>query len=176
MGTRVTNHAARREEVDRFQTYRAWCGSVLLRHAGWWSEEGAGLKIFATGKVDIRSGRREQSFSVVETLTRITFTAPDGTEYDLRDQLTHGQPVSPVSGGFNRGTIFVTADGSTATFISDWNIHDDPTFGQGFYDDQPDGYMMLRDGTRFRVTTARSVGCETATAVRSVLLMTLCDA
>jgi hypothetical protein len=130
-------------------------GAFYYADNGWWSEEGAGLKIFEAGKVQIRSGFREQSFTVVETLARITFTAPDGTEYELRDQLTNGQPVSPVSGGFNRGTVFVTADGSTATFVSDWEIHDDPTHGQGFYDDQPDGYMMLKDGTRFRVDNGR---------------------
>jgi RHS repeat-associated protein len=127
-------------------------GAFYFADAGWWSEEGTSLKIFSAGKVDIRSGFREQPTGFpVETLTRITFSAPDGTEYELRDQLTNGQPVSPVSGGFNRGTIFVTADGSTATFVSDWNIHDDPTFGQGFYDARPDGFLMLRDGTRFRV-------------------------
>jgi RHS repeat-associated protein len=127
-------------------------GAFWFADAGWWSEEGAGLKIFSAGKVDIRSAWREQPTGFpVETLTRITFTSPDGTEYELRDQLTNGQPVSPVSGGFSRGTIFVTADGSSATFVSDWNIHDDPTFGQGFYDNRPDGYLVLRDGTRFRL-------------------------
>jgi hypothetical protein len=45
--------------------------------------------------------------------------APDGTDYEFRDQATNGQPKAPVSGGFNRGTIFTTADGTTATFISD---------------------------------------------------------
>ncbi len=127
-------------------------GAFYFADAGWWSEEGTSLKIFSAGKVDIRSGWREQPTGFpVETLTRITFTAPDGTEYELRDQSTNGQPVSPVSGGFNRGTIFVTADGNTATFVSDWDIRDDPTFGQGFYDARPDGYMMFKDGTRFRV-------------------------
>jgi hypothetical protein len=81
-------------------------GAFYFADAGWWSEEGTGLKIFSAGKVDIRSGFREQPTGFpVETLTRITFTAPDGTEYELRDQLTNGQPVSPVSGGFNRGTV-----------------------------------------------------------------------
>jgi YD repeat-containing protein len=127
-------------------------GAFYYADAGWWSQEGSGFKIFSAGKVDIRSAHRDQPTGFpVETLTRITFTAPDGTEYELRDQLTNGQPVSPVSGGFNRGTVFVTADGTTATFVSDWDIRDDPTFGQGFYDSYPDGYLMLRDGTRFRV-------------------------
>ena len=148
-GYPITLHVQKKWTV--YKHLEPGVGAFYFADAGWWSEEGASLKIFEAGKVDIRSARRQQSFSVVETLTRITFTAPDGTEYELRDQATNGQPVSPVSGGFNRGTIFVTADGTTATFISDWDIHDDPTYGQGFYDDRPDGYMMLKDGTRFRV-------------------------
>src|SRR5262245_49195147 len=30
------------------------------------------------------------------TLTRLTFTAPDGTEYELRDQNSNGQPACVV--------------------------------------------------------------------------------
>src|SRR6185369_12707698 len=78
--------------------------------------------------------------------TGVTFTAPDGTEYEFRYQLTNGQPKAPVSGGFNRGTIFVTADGSTATFISDWDIHE--ALGEP---PLPDGYIKLKDGTQFRI-------------------------
>ena len=57
----------------------------------------------------------------MDMLTRLTFTAADGTEYELRDQLTGGQPtnLSSVpcgSNGNSRGKVFVTADGSAATF------------------------------------------------------------
>ena len=147
-GYPITLHLQKKWSV--FKHLEPGVGAFYYADGGWWSDEST-PNAFGAGKVDIRSGRREVSFTVVETLTRITFTAPDGTEYELRDQLTNGQPVSPVSGGFNRGTVFVTADGTTATFVSDWNIIDDPTYGQGFYDDRPDGYMMLKDGTRFRV-------------------------
>jgi len=60
-----------------------------------------------------------------ETLTRLTFTAPDGTEFELRDSKTGGTAASVGicdQTGFNREKIFVTADGSAATFISDQNI------------------------------------------------------
>jgi YD repeat-containing protein len=143
----ITAHIGKKWTV--YKHLEPGIGAFYYADSGWWSQETPNA--FGAGKVDIRSARREVSFTVVETLTRITFTAPDGTEYELRDQLTNGQPVSPVSGGFNRGTVFVTADGTTATFESDWNIIDDPTYGQGFYDDRPDGYMIMKDGTRFRV-------------------------
>jgi YD repeat-containing protein len=88
------------------------------------------------------------------TLTRLTFTAPDGTEFELRDAKTGG--VAKTVGicdqaGFNREKIFVTADGSAATFISDTNILDYitiPNSGNDLF--YPSGYLLLRDGTRYR--------------------------
>jgi len=152
-GYPLTIHLQKRWTV--FKQIEPGVGAFYFADGAWWSEDGSAEKIFAAGKVAIRSSHRDVGTTPVETLTRITFTAPDGTEYELRDQLTNGQPVSPVSGGFNRGTTFVTSDGTTATFISDSDIRDDATFGGGFYDDQPEGYMMLKDGTVFRVEDGR---------------------
>ena len=92
------------------------------------------------------------------TLTRLTFTVPDGTEYELRDQQTGGQPL-PVANPCSlvaptRGTVFVTADGTAATFISDTVISDRvSTNGGGLI--MPAGYLMLRDGTKYRIDTGR---------------------
>jgi RHS repeat-associated protein len=92
------------------------------------------------------------------TMTRLTFVAPDGTEYELRDKATNGQPldvnVCQDDGAF-RGTEFVTADGSSMTFISDTSIrdHNRPTnFGRTI---SPSGYLMMRDGTRYRIDSGR---------------------
>ena len=88
------------------------------------------------------------------SLTRLTFTAPDGTEYELRDQLTGGQPANNGACNYSnppaRGTIFITTDGTAATFISDTTIYDkviSPDPGEIY----PSGYLLLRDGTRYRV-------------------------
>jgi YD repeat-containing protein len=94
-----------------------------------------------------------------QTLTRLTFTTSDGTEFELRDQQTGGQPqpvqsLSCQSQGFSRGKVFVTADGSSATFISDATISDykwKPVSGEGIAEIYPSGYLMLRDGTRYRI-------------------------
>ena len=88
-----------------------------------------------------------------KTLTRLTFIAPDGTEYEFRDQLTNGEPkvvpfCQPHLGGFSRGTVFVTADGTSATFISDSTITDS-IYGNSVIN--PSGYIMFRDGTRYRI-------------------------
>jgi RHS repeat-associated protein len=83
------------------------------------------------------------------SLTRFTFIAPDGTEYEFRDQATGGQQkVSQCSGpGFNRGTVFVTADGSAATFTSDAEINDQP----GTFTRRASGYLRFRNGLQYRI-------------------------
>jgi RHS repeat-associated protein len=85
------------------------------------------------------------------TLTRLTFTASDGTEFELRDQLTGGKPLpGQCTGSAPRGTVFVTADGTFATFISDSVIVDYSLVS----DHQPfpvSGYLLMRDGARYRI-------------------------
>ncbi|MGI8995563.1 MAG: hypothetical protein ACR2GW_02690 [Pyrinomonadaceae bacterium] len=84
-----------------------------------------------------------------QTLTRLTFTAPDGTEIELRDALTGGTPanlgdIPCESQGASRGTIFVTADGSAATFISDAAISDYKYKPLGTNDQfRPSGYLLM---------------------------------
>lgn len=92
------------------------------------------------------------------TLTRLTFTAADGTEYELRDQNTNGQPQAvalhcPSSTiGASRGTVFVASDGTSATFISDATIYDNPWVSRmGSHILSPSGYLIMRDGTRYRI-------------------------
>jgi hypothetical protein len=91
-------------------------------------------------------------------MTKLTFVTPDGTEYDLRDQASDGQPmVANQCGGLqgaSRGTIFKTSDGSGVTFISDTTIYDKtsiPTGQAGSWNLIVSGYLLLRDGTRYRI-------------------------
>jgi RHS repeat-associated protein len=104
------------------------------------------------GGITYCSGHSLPAFS--QTLTRLTFTAADGTEYELRDQQTSGQPLTiPNPCSFvapTRGTVFVTADGSAATFISD-SVISDKVSANGAGRIYPSGYLMLRDGTKFRI-------------------------
>ncbi len=88
----------------------------------------------------------------LRTLTRLTFRAADGTEYDLRDQQTGGRPLPTVSCtvGASRGTIFVSANGEAATFIADLPIVDKVSpSGAGTVNCS--GFLSLRDGTRYRI-------------------------
>jgi RHS repeat-associated protein len=88
------------------------------------------------------------------SITRLTFTAPDGTEYELRDQLTGGQPANNglcnYSSPQSRGTVFITTDGSAATFISDTTIYDQP-ISPNPSEIYSSGYLLLADGTRYRI-------------------------
>jgi len=96
-----------------------------------------------------------------KTITRLTFTGSDATEFEFVDALTLGQPhkTSPLagdcnnlSGGFSRGRVFVTAKGESATFISDTAISDiNQTQPSGNRQFNPSGFMFLRDGTRYRI-------------------------
>lgn len=127
----------------------------------WWGVDGQ-EPIYSVGKLAVRqAGSREFYISStcgyihVETLTRLTFTAPDGTEYELRDQATNGRPDHPTCaiGAFNRGRVFVTSDGSSATFISESDISDYIYDNPG--DVQPAGFLVLRDGTRYRIEAGK---------------------
>lgn len=91
-----------------------------------------------------------------KTLTRLTFTTADGTEHELRDQKTGGQPqpksCASYNTPYNRGRVFVSADGSSVTFISDADITDlakAPGTEGGVT--RHSGFLLMRDGTRYRI-------------------------
>lgn len=85
------------------------------------------------------------------TLSTFTFSAPDGTEYNFRDDLTDGQPLAAANKDTpnqSRGKKFHSTDGTAAMFISNDDVVDIP-FALHQYKIYPDGVVVLRDGTRF---------------------------
>jgi YD repeat-containing protein len=97
-----------------------------------------------------------ERFIYQQTLTRVTFIGPDGTEYEFRDKNTGGEPQAvsnPCGSGFNRGAEFITGDGSAATFVSDAALVDQlQSKNPSTY--FPSGYLMFRDGTRYRIDSS----------------------
>jgi len=90
------------------------------------------------------------------SLTRLTFWKPDGSQIELRDQLTQGAPASiPTcpSGSLNRGKIFTSSDGEAATFISDEDIYDyvPPAYMPDYFYNGINGYLKWKDGTVYRI-------------------------
>jgi YD repeat-containing protein len=66
-----------------------------------------------------------------ESVTRLTFRSPGGTEIELRDAVTNGEKSVITTGcgetlqnGFNRGTVFRSSDGSALTFVASQDILD----------------------------------------------------
>ncbi|MEN3329835.1 MAG: hypothetical protein V7638_4642, partial [Acidobacteriota bacterium] len=93
-------------------------------------------------------------YTYQKTLTRLYFVEPDGTEHEMRDVQTGGQPLSVSAcalNGSSRGKIFVSTDGSGATFIADTPIIDYIYAGGDFPYINPAGYLLLSNGTRYRV-------------------------
>jgi len=92
-------------------------------------------------------------YTYQKTLTRLYFVEPDGTEHEMRDVQTGGQSI-PISmcqlNGPSRGKVFVSTDGSGATFIADAPVLDYIYAGGDFPIIGPAGYLLLRDGTRYR--------------------------
>lgn len=127
--------------------------------ADWWEVSSPG---YGPGVMHVRYGAfltrpcsTDPILRAWRTLTRLTFTAADGTEYELRDQVTGGASYTVptcANSGKNRGKVFVTADGTAATFISDNDIVDlYYSDGSGVTDQNISGYLLLRDSTRYRI-------------------------
>src|SRR5258708_6566368 len=111
-----------------------------------------------------------QGIAVLSALTRFTFQEPDGTQHELRDTLTGGQPQNnpnlgslPYNCGvaqtfFNRGQTFQSYDGSGIKFVTDNPVHD----SYPLPDTSPfaisfptvlfvTGTLYFRDGTQYTI-------------------------
>ena len=100
--------------------------------------------------------------NVKKMLSRLTFTNSEGTEFELRDSQTDGQPLTLINvngNGQSRGNVFTSADGSAMTFVSDATIYDVAAttfgscsgivgFGNLFF---PSGFLHFADGARYRI-------------------------
>lgn len=141
--------------------YRKWrvAGPPEFRYpeSGWWLDEGSYVG-YGPGRLDGRAAGEfpnecfANTYINAQTLTRFTFTAADGTEFELRDQASNGA-VWQQGCSLNqhsRGTIFVTADGSSATFISDGPVYD-PLFSGSEGPIGANGILKLKDGTTYRI-------------------------
>ena len=166
-GYTVTLLIEQKWRVEKFAEPFPGQPPVLTPIGNWWGELKPG---YGPGVLEGRRGGHGDWYEelycgssaaasrvYLDMLTRLTFTAADGTEYELRDQLTGGQPTNLTSvpcesNGNSRGKVFVTADGSAATFFSDSDIHDYKWKPMGTHDQfRPSGLLWLRDGTRYRI-------------------------
>jgi RHS repeat-associated protein len=91
------------------------------------------------------------------TLVRLTFIMPNGTEIELRDQLTGGKPQrnfcqQPIEQNHLRGRVFTSADGTGVTFVSDTDIYDYKYNTATF---KVSGMLRWPDGARYRIDDSK---------------------
>lgn len=130
----------------------------ILDPDGWQGAEAGYGPGLLQGRIAFRrSGRYNQ---VTSRLTRLVFTAPDGTELELRDRVTYGRPFLTGQTNPPRGRVFVSADGTAATFIADAPVTDNPLemdaapagdLEENLFLFAPDGFLLFANGTRYRV-------------------------
>lgn len=96
------------------------------------------------------------------TLLRLTFIGGDGSEIPFVDKMNNGGTLTNLSApsctatatAGARGRIFLSTDGSAATFISDTNLSDfqEPgALGQPTSEGPVTGTLFFRDGTRYQI-------------------------
>lgn len=102
------------------------------------------------------SSWKDQPTNINYTLTTLTFSSPDGTEYSFRDDLTNGQPLvtNSIGNSQSRGKRFHTADGTAAIFVSDTDIIDQYQTGVQL-PFAANGVVVLRNGTRFIISRGK---------------------
>lgn len=95
------------------------------------------------------------------SVTRLYYYTPDGSSTELVDTGYYGQPTfTQCDPGYycptpptNRGTTFISDDGSQIEFISDTAISDWINYGNPTLRDVSGYLMIFRDGTRYRVNS-----------------------
>jgi len=93
----------------------------------------------------------------LQTVQRLTFITPQGTEIPLRDDKWDGQPLGTgCTTGTSRGTAFSSTDSSGLKFIADTDISDAAQAVTNFEIlSYPTGNLMWPDGTRYRIVNGR---------------------
>ena len=100
-----------------------------------------------------------QYYRWTKTVTRIYVIDPDGTEHELRDVETGGQPqdtpanfcpMGPSFPGPYRGHKFVSTDGSGMTLIFDGGVRDGLRVDSPFPEGGGASWLLLKDGRRLR--------------------------
>lgn len=90
-------------------------------------------------------------------LTKVWLVLPDGSEVQLRDDLTDGAPLAvptncPLQIDGNRGRVWHSTDGSALTYITDAD--------NGVVNFQLNGWVFTADGARFKIGGGSAGRCN----------------
>jgi len=141
-------------EKDQFCESGGPCEWAKAPAALWWTPFRTG---YGPGVLIGRVGKLEEQcptwVAAIKTLARLTFIAPDGTETELRDEQSNGEPhVTPTCSlppPHSRGAAFKSFDGSALTFISDSEVLESENAGVL---DSLSGYLLFPSGLRYRIS------------------------
>jgi RHS repeat-associated protein len=150
---------------EKVEHYRATFDDIAMRDpyvialgSGWTVLPGPNLK---TRKINIdpilnqtcatHQNEESPSCGYRYVLTRAWLILPDGSEIEMRDNLTDGAPAVTVADAYgyhwptdrDRGRVWHSTDGSNITFASDQ--------GNGVVNGNGGGWVFLPDGTRFHL-------------------------
>src|SRR6266571_21658 len=132
------------------------CPLWTFQTSGWanwdylYRPAGIAIRHLGQGSYTVYSNGYPQCDVYTGALTRITVGLADGTELTLVDAATSGAPMASLNcnpQGSNRGTTFVSTDGSAATFIADSPIYDVSLVGGApQWEETGAGTLYFRDG------------------------------
>ncbi len=129
--------------------------------------------MLARGSGDSCNGADTAQQKWQNTLSRLTYVSPDGTETEFRDLNSFGQEEPTNGSGYNRGTAFAAFDSSSST-VTTTSAITDPSAGCQAPKTATPGTMVLRDGTTYTFDTAAAdVGYLTQIEDRNGNLLTI---
>ncbi|MFY9607891.1 MAG: hypothetical protein WAU45_04655 [Blastocatellia bacterium] len=115
--------------------------------SGWFISKGPAVRVRRIDIDSITCGGIQGPI-IKYYLTKVWIVLPDGSEVEMRDDLTDGAPYLrnlPCNGtpDRDRGRSWHSADGSAITYVTDNE--------NGVVNNQLNGYVFLSDGTRLRM-------------------------
>lgn len=139
--------------------------NVAALGSGWTILQGPAIKV-STVQIDPISSAQCPNYGYIVpncgyqyVLTRLWLVLPDGSQVELRDNLTDGAPALTPQGALDRdrGRVWHSTDGSGITYITDAN--------NGAVNKQFAGWLFLADGTRLRFADIEYGGGGRCTAI-----------
>jgi RHS repeat-associated protein len=138
--------------------------NLFVFNAGWSIQKGPAIKIKQVN-IDPINIQNPQQFGYKYVLTKAWLELPDGSEVELRDDVSDGAPaLCPIDGtGFhqpidmNRGRIWHSTDGTAITYVTDAD--------NGVVTGNATGTVFLSDGTQLRMIQPSGGGATVCTQI-----------
>lgn len=125
--------------------------------SGWSILLGPAIKVKRVDIDPITCGQVLEGTVFKYVLTKVWLVMPDGSEIEMRDDLTDGAPYfkpdvcsNPGQPDRDRGRVWHSTDGKAITYVTD--------AANGVVSGQLSGYVLLPDGSRLRMNSTPGSG------------------